>query len=160
MLSSVPSIQVSLPTHPFPESHTNALVIEDMFFQGILINISLTLDEAFKVLEEKCMRRGEGFQYYWHVSAAWGIVEWKLGRENFEAVKVQSTDRISKLYHKVLAFQERPRKPPEIPPSATLSRVGGGINTSASWNYSANVLGVYEFRRKSASAAVPVFQSL
>jgi hypothetical protein len=122
-----------------------------MFFQGVLMNLSSILDEAFKVLEEKCMRRGEGFQYYWHVSAAWGIVEWKLGRESFEAVKVQSTDRIAKLYHKVLAFQEGPRKRTELPPPTALSRIGGGINTSGSWDYSANVLGVGEFHRKSAS---------
>ena len=125
-----------------------------MFFQGILINLSLILGEAFKALEEKCMRRGEGFQYYWHVSAAWGIVEWKLGRESFEAVKVQSTDRIAKLYHKVLAFQERPRKASELAPTAAFSRVGGGISTPGSWNYSASVLGVRYFLRQSASTEI------
>lgn len=117
-------------------------LIEDMFFQGILMNFPLILDEAFKILEEKCMRRGEGFQYYWHVSAAWGLVQSKLGHESFDDMKVQATDRIAKLYHKVLAFQEGPRKPSTIPPSAALPQPTGGLNMPGSWLYSANILGV------------------
>lgn len=100
------------------------------------------LDDAFKVLEEKCMRRGEGFQYYWHVSAACGLVQSKLGNESFEDVKVRATDRIAKFYHRVLAYQEGPGRPATIPPSAAVPRTEGGSTAPNSWYYSANVLGV------------------
>jgi hypothetical protein len=113
-----------------------------MFFQGILINISLVLDEAFKNLEEKCTRRGEGFQYYWHVSAAWGLLEYKLGRQSFDVAKVQSTERIAKLYRKVLEFQEGPRKLPELPLPVSVTQNGVRPHTSAFWNTTGSILGV------------------
>ncbi|KAG0650421.1 Transcription factor lepE [Hyphodiscus hymeniophilus] len=117
------------------------LAPNDMFFQGILANFDSILNLAFSVLEERCMRRGEGFQFYWHVSAACGLVQSKLGRESDEDVKSRATNRIAKSYHRVLAFQEGPDKPDTIPLAAA-PRIGGGSNPPSSWFYSANVLGV------------------
>jgi hypothetical protein len=122
-----------------------------MIFQGVLINFSLILDEAFKVIEEKCMRRGEGFQYYWYVSATYGLVRLRQGQESFDAAKVQATDRIAKLYHKVLAFQEGPRKPSTKPPSTAPPILKGGSTAPASWYYSANMLGVRNNKESFAS---------
>jgi hypothetical protein len=132
-----------------------------VFFQGILASFGTMLDIAFKVLEEKCMRRGEGFQYYWHVSAAFGLVQSKLGNENFDDVKFRATDRIAKFYHRVLKFQEGPENPATIPPPSAVPRIEGGSTAPNSWFYSANVLGVSDialdsFRLTSSSS----FESL
>ena len=99
------------------------------------------LDLAFKILEERCMRKGEGFQFYWHVSAAHGLVQSKLGNESFEDVKARATDRIAKFYHRVLAFQEGPEKTATITPSAVLTVEDGPIVPNT-WFRSANDLGV------------------
>jgi hypothetical protein len=124
---------------------------DDIFFQGILASFNEMLDDAFKVLEERCMRRWEGFQYYWHVIAACGLVQSRLGNESFEDVRVNAIDRIAKFYHRVLAFQEGPEIPPTIPPFTAIPRVQGGQTAPNSWYYSANVLGVSELGAEWAS---------
>lgn len=106
------------------------------------MNFSMILDEALQILGEKCVRRGDGIQYYWHVSAAWGFVKFKLGRESFNDMKLVAVDRIEKLYQRVLAFQEGPPKPSMIPHSAAVPRMANAPTSPSSWFYSTNVLGV------------------
>lgn len=133
--------QLVLPEPHFLKLYANPEHVEDMFFQGILTDFSSILNQAFKVLEEKCMRQGEGLYFYWHVSAAYGLVQSRLDHERSASLKLEATDRIAKLYHKILAFQEGPKNPATIP-STALPRSEAGFNSPGSWFYSANVLGV------------------
>ena len=112
---------------------------DEMFFKGVFASFAPMLKRAFKVLEERCMRRGEGFQFYWHVSAAYGLVQSKLGSESLEEMKMRATDKLAKFYHKVLAFQESPEKPAVIP-FPPPPRIEGGVSLPAnSWFSSTNM---------------------
>jgi hypothetical protein len=77
-----------------------------MVFSGILSNFSSILGIAFKLLEEKFMRQGRGYDHFWWVSAACSIVQVKLEPELAEEIKLQTTERVAELYRKKLAHME------------------------------------------------------
>jgi hypothetical protein len=77
-----------------------------MFFNGMLSNFALILSDAFKLLEEKFMRLGRGYDHFWWVSAAYSIVQAKLEPELAEEIKLQATERVAELYRKKLAHIE------------------------------------------------------
>lgn len=77
-----------------------------MVFSGILFNFSSILGIAFKLLEEKFMRQGRGYDHFWWVSAACSIVQVKLEPELAEGIKLQTTERVAELYRKKLAHME------------------------------------------------------
>jgi hypothetical protein len=157
---------VSLTSAPFWKLSSNREHIEDMFFEGILTNFSSILNQAFKIFEEKCMRQEGGLYFYWHVSAAYGLVQSKLDHESSASSKLEATDRVAELYHKMLAFQEAaPEKPPPTMaiPSAAVPRSEAGFQFPGSWFYSAsaNALGVRDSQKSSANlcASLPFLTS-
>jgi hypothetical protein len=77
-----------------------------MVFSGVLSNFSSILGIAFKLLEEKFMRQGRGYDHFWWVSAACSIVQVKLEPELAEEIKLQTTERVAELYRKKLAHME------------------------------------------------------
>lgn len=63
------------------------------------------LEQAFEILEERAVRLGRDFKNFWFVSAASGLVQSKLAPEHAAFFRDQTTDRVAKLFHKILAFQ-------------------------------------------------------
>ena len=77
-----------------------------MFYNGILSKFSLILSDAFKLLEERVMRLGRGYDQFWWVSAAYSIVQAKLEPGLAEEIMLQATERVTELYRKKLAHME------------------------------------------------------
>ena len=64
------------------------------------------MEKALRLQEERSMRPGRGNHQFWYVSAAYSLVSTKLEPQRAEILQIQSTDRISKLYFKILGSQE------------------------------------------------------
>jgi hypothetical protein len=77
-----------------------------MLFSSLLSNFSSILASAFKLLEERFMRSGRGYDHFWWVSAACSIVQAKLEPELAEQIKLQATERVAELYRRKLAYTE------------------------------------------------------
>lgn len=73
-----------------------------MLFRSILTNFSLLLAGAFKVLKERVMRRGRGYDQFWWVSAGCCAVQVRLEPELTDELKFQATERVAELYRKKL----------------------------------------------------------
>jgi hypothetical protein len=86
--------------------HILTYLIGNMLFSSILSNFSSILAIAFKLLEDKFMRQGRGYDHFWWVSAACAIVQAKLEPELAEEIKLQATDRVAELYRNKVAYTE------------------------------------------------------
>ena len=78
--------------------------IADFFFCGVMSNFSSMLEMALEILEEQSMRRGQYLRDYWYVSAACSFVEMNLDPERTATCKLQSTERVARLYKRILGM--------------------------------------------------------
>jgi hypothetical protein len=126
---------------PQPRRNFTDLCTADFFFSGVMANFPQMLNGAFKIMEERSMRRGRGLQQAWYVSVAWSLVEMKMDPERAPTIKAQATERVAALYRSILDSWER-----EVRPQKPLSTSGTALQTvgpdTSSWFYSASVLGV------------------
>ncbi|KAF2490610.1 hypothetical protein BU16DRAFT_566619 [Lophium mytilinum] len=79
------------------------------------------MDKSFRILEERAMRPGRGFHMFWFVSAAFSLVQIRTNPEQASTYELQATDRVSKLYYKVLAMQDNVSRPPLNVPIAAMT---------------------------------------
>lgn len=89
-------------------------VTEDFFFSGAMTSLPSILDIAFKILEEKAMRRGQGLHDYWYLSAARSLVEMKMYPERAASFKLLATERVATLYQRFLGMGSSFQRPPEL----------------------------------------------
>jgi hypothetical protein len=120
----------------------------DIFFSGFLAGFQSMLDDTFKILEERCMRRGIGYHQFWYISAACSLVQTKLDPETAMTLRLLATERVYNLYRKGLETFEKPREVGNLLKERGLSSVnqaGGGLNLAdtpaGSWFFTANTLG-------------------
>ena len=64
------------------------------------------VDSALSILEDKVLRLGEWYESFWIACAAFAMGRCRLEGRPDEA-KANAIERITKLYYKVLAFQDR-----------------------------------------------------
>lgn len=82
-----------------------------MFFRGVSSVFPEILDKALRILEERAMRPGRGQHLFWFISAAYSLVQSKITPEHSDVCKLQATERVAKLYYKMLAFREDTSRP-------------------------------------------------
>lgn len=83
-----------------------SIISSSLLLPSISATFPLTLDRAFALLSERALRPGRGFHQFWYVSAAACLVQIKLAPERAAFLKNQALERVTRLYHKVLAFRE------------------------------------------------------
>jgi hypothetical protein len=93
------------------------------------------LEDAFKILEERSMRRGRGYHQFWYISVAFWLVQSKLDPENASKFKLQAMERVARLYHKALAHME-------APPTTHLPPLEAGFQAPGSWLSNPDSMGV------------------
>ncbi|KAF2474124.1 uncharacterized protein BDR25DRAFT_280869 [Lindgomyces ingoldianus] len=64
------------------------------------------IEKALRLQEESSMRPGRGSHQYWYLSAAASLVQTRFEPEHEAVLRMQVTDRISKLFYKILSLQE------------------------------------------------------
>ena len=101
-----------------------------MFFNGILSNFESILSDAFKLLEQRFMRLGRGYDHFWWVSAACSIVQTKLEPELAEEIKLRATERVAELYRKKMTHMERDSVPLH---DGDVSSMESSGDTEATW---------------------------
>ncbi|KAF2811596.1 uncharacterized protein BDZ99DRAFT_414077 [Mytilinidion resinicola] len=84
----------------------------DTFSRTLTTLFVEAMDKALRILEERAMRPGRGFHMFWFVSAAFSLVQIRTNPELASIYKLQATDRVSKLYYRILAMQESLSRPP------------------------------------------------
>jgi hypothetical protein len=65
-----------------------------------------SIDKAFRLLEQRSLRPGRGNHQYWYLSAACSLVRIQFDPGRAQALEKQATDRVCKLWYKILSLQE------------------------------------------------------
>lgn len=81
------------------------LSLDDLFHRSLSSSFPQLIEKALTVLEDKLIRIGEGYQHYWFTCAASGLTLSETGT-SLQAARQQATERICRLYCKILASQE------------------------------------------------------
>ncbi|RDW74978.1 hypothetical protein BP6252_06120 [Coleophoma cylindrospora] len=79
---------------------------EDNLLEYIRSTYSDTVEKALNLLEARAIRTGCGTQYLWYISAWNGFVKQRMRSEHSATLKEQVMDRVVRVYHKYMAFQD------------------------------------------------------
>ena len=66
----------------------------------------VSMDNAFRMLEQRSLRPGRGNHQYWYLSAACSLVGIQFDPGRTQALEKQATDRVCKLAYKILSLQD------------------------------------------------------
>ena len=65
------------------------------------------VEGALDLLEDKVLRLGEWYHQYWFASAAFAFASCRVEERGEDAARNKAVERVSRLYYKVLAFQNK-----------------------------------------------------
>ncbi|KAF2680180.1 hypothetical protein K458DRAFT_445398 [Lentithecium fluviatile CBS 122367] len=84
------------------------LASDNLIIRIIRAIFERTMDKAYRVLEQRALRPGRGNHQYFYVSAAHSLAGTLFEPERAQALEKQATDRVCKLYYKILSLQDEP----------------------------------------------------
>lgn len=116
---------------------------DGFFFSGALASFPSLMEDAFKILDDRCLRVGREMYEYWYASCACNLVQLRLDPHRASIAILAAGDRVAALYGQILAAMVESPAPEDLQEPSAPPSLGP---TEASWYYSGtNTLDVSNF---------------